>query len=284
MRRTLYYWAIVPTWLLIACNAAPHRAGNFEGAADTTSVNQPADILSLKSPERKRMRTADFRCRVQDIHQTSERVEKLVRSLDGVVEESTQLNEYTASNDVRYSTDSLKRVQLYTATSTLKVRVPVKHLDSVIYTLSSLAEFMDYRTLADTDASLAYISNNLRNADVAQIGPTKNDKAIDMNQVNRDEKDRQIDRMIANMQIDENVAYATITVALFQPERADVIMMADPATLTEAPLMQTFLYKLLAGWKLLMVLLLGLVGLWPVWLMMAVGYWVYYRIIHRKTA
>ncbi|MCK7554317.1 DUF4349 domain-containing protein [Chitinophaga sedimenti] len=232
-------------------------------------------VVPLQDSTRKRMRSADFHCRVKDVHQSTERIERLVSALGGVVEESTQRNIYHAAKTLQYKTDSVKRVQLYTATSDLKLRVPVAQLDSVVYTLSVIADFIDTRTLRDTDATLSYYANQLGNQDVKQLGPTRNDKAIDMNAVAQNDQQERINRIIANKQIDENVAYSTLAVSLFQPEVADIQILADEDALTRAGFGESLWQSLLSGLRVFCNILVYLVAIWPLWVLLLAGYWLY---------
>ncbi|WP_295117632.1 DUF4349 domain-containing protein [uncultured Chitinophaga sp.] len=283
MRSSLFYWAAVPAFMLVySCQAGRSYARDeqVQTVSDSTTVAQREhNMLSLTSAERKRIRSADFRCRVNNVQQTSERVERLVRSLNGVVEESTQQNEYRSSKDIRYKPDSIKRVQLYTTTSNIRLRVPVTHLDSVVYTLSALSSFVDARKLSDKDASLLYLSNELQNESTPApvLAPTRNDKAIDMNAVQADKTAEAVHRKIENLQIREDVAYSTITLQLYQPETADVQVLVNPDYVTSTPFATASLNALRDGAGAVLGFAVVLIALWPLWILAGLGYWGYRR-------
>lgn len=286
MRSLKLYWAAVPVLVLAACSSSH----SYKETADVTPVEKVADSgylpggpAGLTAPQRKRMRTADIRMRVSNVHTATEKIEKLVRSLDGVVEESLQRNEYHSSREVRYTADSIKRVQLYSTTSDLKLRVPVMQLDSVVYTLSSIALFIDRRSLADQDATLQYLANELKNKPAGAVVPlTRNDKAIDVMDRQQLLDGASVDRKIANLQILDNVAYATITVQLLQPELADIQVLVNPAAVARTGFGENLLNALRNGLTVVAGLLVALLSVWPLWLLLAAGWLVYRKF--RKTA
>lgn len=284
MRSSLIYWAI-PILTLCACQSQQNskEMSAYADTADTTSFS--TDIAKLTSPSRKRMRTADVRCRVSNVFSATSRMEQIVNSLDGIIVESSLQNESRQSHEFPYTADSIKRVQLYTPTANLTLKVPVAQLDSVVHTLTDMASYIDHRVLKDKDATLHYLSNALRNqqatANNNAIAPEKKTTTLDIAKYKDQQQDNVIDRKIANLDIQDNVTYATFTVQLFQPELADIQVVANPRQITRAGFGTEILTALRSGTELLRGLIIFFIQLWPLWLILVLG-WIGYRKVIKQ--
>ncbi|RBL89578.1 DUF4349 domain-containing protein [Chitinophaga flava] len=294
--RLLYRYAVLPAVVLAACSqsnphdsstrAADDETSKYVATADSTGFSN--DIASLTSPSRKRVRTADVRCRVGDVFTASTRMERTVAGLQGVVVESTMKNKYNGQYELPYTADSLKRMQLYTPTANLTLRVPVAHLDSVVSTLTSMAAFIDYRVLTDKDYTLSYLSNSLKNDRTGQSTgktvPGKKSTALDVAKYEDQKAETNVDRSIANLQILDDVAYATFTVELFQSEVANVETVINPRRISRAAFGTELLNAVREGASLLRDLLLFFVQIWPLLILAVLGWFGYkrYRIYRLK--
>lgn len=96
--------------------------------ADSTTFS--ADITSLNAASRKRVRTADVRCRVRNVFAATAILEQTVNRMNGVIVESSLGNDFGTQTDLAYSADSLRRMQLYTPTANLTLRVPTAQPES----------------------------------------------------------------------------------------------------------------------------------------------------------
>lgn len=281
MRSSLFYW-VIPILTLCACQQQTSKEMSaYTNTADTTNFS--ADIANLTSPSRKRMRTADVRCRVNNVFAATSRMEQIVNSLDGIVVESTLQNVSRQSHEFPYTADSIKRVQLYTPTANLTLKVPVAQLDSVVHTLTDMASYIDHRVLKEKDATLNYLANALRNQQAAannnQVSPDKKTSSLDVARYKDQQQDNVIDRKIANLDIQDHVAYATFTVQLFQPELADIQVMANPRQMIRAGFGTEILTALRSGTELLRALIIFFLQLWPLWLILLLGWIGYKKII-----
>jgi hypothetical protein len=286
MRSSTFYW-VIPILALCACqgqyNHNAKEAYTYADTADTTAF--PADMANLTSPSRKRIRTADVRCRVTNVFTATSRMEQLVTSLNGIVVESSMQNVALQQHEFPYSSDSVKRVQLYTPTANLTLRVPVAQLDTVVYTLTGMAGFIDHRILKETDATLHYLANALKNQqtnnDNRTVVPDKKVTTLDVAKYQDQKQDQVIDRKIANLDIQDNVAFATFTVQLFQPEMADIQVVVNPAQITRAGFGTEILTALRCGGELLRELIIFFLQLWPLWLILVAG-WIAYKKVSTR--
>lgn len=285
MRPLLCYF-ILPALTLAACQAnmehrdkASQSTSAYEAAADSTQLSN--DIATLNSPSRKRIRTADVRCRVSNVFKATSALEQAVLGMNGVIVESTMRNSFGKLSEAPYNADSLKRIQLYSPTAYLTLRVPAAGLDSIVRILTSMSAFIEYRTLKEQDKTLDYLSNALKNKDtednVNKVTPGKQSSPLAVATYQDAKRNLAIDRKIVNLGIMDDVNYATFSVQLFQPEVADVQIVVDPGKVTRAGFGTELLSAASQGVDIFRNVFIFLLRLWPFWIIGAVGLWLYKR-------
>ena len=156
-------------WLLpLACLGACANGGNHEkyasvsDSAATSLADTSVEAIALSAPERKIIRTADFRCRVQNVFTAVTGLEALVKSAGGIVQDSRMMNNTGEVSSVNYKPDSLKSVQTYTTTAVLTLKVPSARIDSVIQHIPEMATFIESRTITQNDITTRYLGNQLK--------------------------------------------------------------------------------------------------------------------------
>lgn len=262
MRPVTPYAMITIFLFLAACNGRMnHQEASY---APTTAADSVASsITSLNDVSRKWIRTADIQCRVDNVLKTTTQLEQLVSRLNGIIVESRLENEAIQVKEFNYRTDSLKKVQLYVPTAYLTLKMPVHYLDTVVYTLSNAASFIHHRTLKQEDITLQHLANSLKNE---ALSPVKEPgKKLEQVQYNDGKKERSIAREIENLQLLDNVAYATLTVQLFQPQLTDTSVQVDPQSATRADFGVQLAQAMQKGLELFRWILLFFVQLWPLW-------------------
>ncbi|HVI46430.1 MAG TPA: DUF4349 domain-containing protein [Chitinophaga sp.] len=289
MRYAVSY-LIVPLLALSACSTNGYKHSSSAEATAEQAYAATADstvfatgISSPGSPSRKRVRSADVRCRVNNVFQAASQLEHAVTAVNGIVAESNLKNENVQQHELPYSSDSLKRIMLYTPTASLTLKVPVEHLDAVVHTLTSIAGFIDYRILRDEDLTLKYLSNSLKNDQLTPGGniiPGKKTSTLDIEKYSDQKKENAVDRSIANLEILGDVAYSTFTVQLFQPEVADVQIVLNPDHVARAGFGTEILSAVRSGATLLRNIILLLVQIWPFVIALAIGWFGYRKLRH----
>ncbi|RAJ79142.1 uncharacterized protein DUF4349 [Chitinophaga dinghuensis] len=285
MRKSIPLW-VLPALSLAACNVATERnqspnaemmanasTGKLTEAAD--SVNFESDIESLNAASRKRVRTADVRCRVKNVFDATTALERVTKDLQGIVAESHQENTVSQDKYVPYSADSLMHVRMYSTVAQLTLRVPVNQMDSVVRVLSGMATYIDHRTLKDEDKTMQYLSNSLRNEIATQTPvPNKKHTSLDIAKYKDEKAEKVIDRQLNNLSLMDDVNNATITIAMVQPDRADVVVEVDPAAATRAGFGTELKNALYDGAVILRNILLFLITIWPFLLVGAMAWFL----------
>lgn len=278
--RYTFLMLLVPLFWLTSCSNSPET---YIASAD--SVTLAHDVSTLTSPSRKIIRTADIRCRVNNVYDAAAKLEDITRSLDGIVADSRLNNNIMSSKTLFYKADSQKQVQTYTGTARLTLRVPSFYLDTLMKQIAPLANFLDARNLRQQDVTLQYLSNAMHNEAagvappviVAKAGSNELVKNPKKTKIDSAQKDVVIDRRVENLQLLDDANYATITVELYQPDMVDVLVKADPEFMANIPFSTRLGQALSAGWSYLQGMVLFIIQLWPLWILVAVIFILYKR-------
>ena len=296
---------LAPILLLAACSAG-NNSENY-GSTDTTAVTataMPSDVATenqntetatvnpaapLNSPERKIARTADVRCEVKNTLQATMRLEQLTKQLGGATLESSLQRTNSNISTTPYKSDSLRETKTSITTATMTLRVPANNLDSLLQTLPGIATTVNTRTVKQQDLTYSFVANELRNnafEQARQKGMTplpKRSEALETQQYKDAKTNELIDRKISNLQILDNVAYATITIALTEPETINQRAIPNPEYYTETPLLLRLQNAFTNGWSLIAELILGVITLWPMLFLVWAGWYLYKKIGAYRT-
>lgn len=257
--------------------------------AKADSSTPVAEGASLTAPGRKIIYTADFHCKVADVFKATSRLEQMTKAVGGIVQESHMDNVSDEVKTVYYKADSMRQIQNYTTTALLTLRVPVIYVDSIINSIPGLAAFIDSRTLKQNDVTWTYLSNELKNqtnvgaADAASYTPKHTNTQLATKEYDDNKQEQIINRKIINLQMTDDVTYATITVALAQPTQVYTQIIANKEHLTRVPFLLQCESALTNGWDFIGSVIVILIDLWPLLFFLAIGGIVYKKLKNRPV-
>ncbi len=162
---------------------------NFAATSGTTSTyawthanNGASSEASVggNAANRAFMRSAELRFRVDDVKETTERIEGLTRIYGGFVSRSEQQSQVTMVTSAPISNDSLLEKTLYTVTNNISLRIPNVYFDTLLVRLEPMIDFLEYRRLSADDVSLSLLTNSLRAKRTRDLAKNLR-KAIDKN-------------------------------------------------------------------------------------------------------
>lgn len=265
---------LMPLFLLASC-AHSNNGDNYaiEKAENDTNDSVMLNMATapLSSQKRKIIHTADFTCTVSDVFAATEKLEHIVRASSGIVQESHIINHSSETKRSYYSTDSLRETNTYTTTASLTLRVPANCIDSVVALLPSMCTFIQSRVLKQNDVTHRYIANILKNRseNVSSTHLTIQ-TARNRDDATRTElydvygKERKIDRQIENLDLDDNISFATLTVEFTQPEAVHSQIIINTDHITKTPFVLQSKAAFNSGWELIKSLMILFLKTWPV--------------------
>lgn len=262
----------------------------FKNSADSIRMvlNSSSAAMNALDSTHLFIRNADVRCRVDEVANSTYRVESVVNGLGGYVSNTQLSSNQTWQYQTQVTDDSLKQVTKYVVTNTLTIRVPARNLDSLLSALVPLVDYMDYRNITVNDITLDQLAIQLEQARLAKYNAMLQDKVVDGGTAKPDKLMSAADAMLAkqaqqdyayieSLRLKDQVAYATLSLQLYQPETTSVAMIYNerPAPPYEIGIGERIGNSLYAGWKGFSYLISGVVLLWPLWL---VGGIVFYFV------
>jgi hypothetical protein len=265
-------------------------------SADSTvmSASETADgsVISLNDPARKIIKTADLRCRVKDVYAATSHIEQMTTATGGQISDSRMENATDDTRTLPYSSDSLRQVESYTTTAHLTLRIPVSKLDTVLTDIAAQSAFINSRNLHLDDVTLRYLSNKLKNTAMTANDAGQQAKklarrtgdAVYSGEYADHRNETVIDRRIENLQLSDQVAYATLTLDLYQPQRISFMIVPDITSLMKPTIWQQAGIAINNGWLLLRSLFIALLQIWPIVLVLIAGLsYYYFRRSGRRT-
>ncbi len=275
---TKQLWWLLPLACLAACsNGAKHEyEAKTDSAAPAAAIADSTQALPLNAPERKYIRKADLTCKVSNVMNTVSALEHTVTSLGGMIQESKVYNNTGEVKTIYYKPDSLKEVHPYTTAASLTLKVPTTMLDSVVRSIPAITTFIDTRTLSQTDVTARYAGNEeliktgtkAYAKEKAVALSKKPDDLIKVQEYEDNNLQQYIDRKVQQAEMKDDVSYATITIALSQPQQVYTQVVVDPEYASRVPFGTRIIHALADSADVLGACLVGLVTILPVLLIL----------------
>ncbi|MFT4023573.1 MAG: DUF4349 domain-containing protein [Flavihumibacter sp.] len=255
----------------------------FEDEKRDMTLTQLADSISVRDPVRK---TASLRYRVTDVQQTTQRVEAILRKMGGELLHADTHNENSLTQQIRVSRDSLIERTSFVRRTDMECRIPVAAFDSGVMAFEQLAGFLEQRVIDARHVKTDRLDRAL-DAELGRQWAARVDKAIGkgghkLSEVDaalqswKQAGDEQKRAIVAQRQLEEQTTYAYVQLSFYQLEQAYEQRLPYRAPLEEFE--PGFLEKLseatAGGWDMLLKLLLFVASGWPLWLLLAAGWFL----------
>jgi hypothetical protein len=246
--------------------------------------------------DKKFIRTGDIKFRVENVHKATEMIEDLTAKYKGFVVSSDLQNNEDRTSENRYTKDSVVLIKQITVKGEIKLRVPAEKLDSLVRELNNVLVFLDYRILRRDDVTLRFASikkqkdrllnyerRQRRNIDTK----SSNLEAKTYAEENLLDKQMQIDdKDLQNMDLEDQVKYATITLWIYQPPLviSEKIYNFDYIDDLRPSFWERSWESVVKGWYGIEIVLIGLITIWPIFILLALGYYIfrYVRNLRKK--
>lgn len=290
MRTNLYAAAAAALLFMAGCQQAGHYEAMQQTAATVSdNVLQAAD----SGTERQFIRSADMKFRVGNVRDAARRIETIARDAGGFTTYAHIESHEDGKTIVTLSNDSAMEALQYTLTGDITLRIPNTRLNSSLQAIATLADYLDQRTLRAEDVALqiranrmtreraGYSTNAIREA-TAKQGPKLPERTAAETLAYERQKESD-DAGIANLNLQDQVNYSTVSLSLYQRQEIRRSVIANPAAMTGYR--QYFWLRvsdaLKTGWHLLQDLLILLVRLW-LFLLTGILLYLLYRKFGKK--
>jgi hypothetical protein len=277
--------------LAISCQNSETKerlAVSIESLADSVNISSDASQES-KPDSTKFIRTADIRFKVNDVQQTTTRIEDIIRKNKGYVA-YTHLASTTENTDQQQvSKDSNLVVTYYTVSNTITIRVPNYLLDTTLREIGADVVFLDHRTIKADDVSIPYLENQLgqrryNGSKPKFVAGAKQKDVNDTKVLSIYQQELQDEYYIANKRLDRDIRYSVVTMELYQSPILHREMVSRPVELKayHAGLWGRIGDSLQQGWYIFEDFIVFIIRLWGLILVGVLAFWVI-RLVTRKT-
>lgn len=213
MKALILSVTVVLFLLLSGCNTNNENDGISKfNTSDTTSGSGSAkDVARL-------IKTAAINIKVKNAEESARAISNLTKRSGGMVFhrkiESTEENH----KELSITTDSILSIKVFSPHAEMKVRVPSANLGEFLFNISDLGYFTADSRLDIEDKTLNYLENRLKQENrlsaLSNASIKTNKVSTVLNSIVI--RDEAIAQNIANKNIEADVAYSVVDIALYQ--------------------------------------------------------------------
>jgi hypothetical protein len=283
MKMTKFSLGICIALTFAACNS--NKSKEYDSAsADSEEV--PADsITDLPEKSAKLVKTADIDFQVKDVYKSSRQFQENVRQLGGLVMHTDIKTLEMDSKLIPVSNDSLQAISTYNLEAQMTVRVPSEHLNDLVQAVTHDATLIRTVMVDIDDRSIDYLSSSLKQRSRQQIlnkqlkkDTLKNNDVLEL----ANQQEAVIDSKMNNYRTDASVRYSTVSLRFNQNSllKKEIIPNND-LNAYQLPAYIRFKDAFASGFDFFLSLIIGIVYVWPIFLLGAGG-WAAYRYIQGR--
>jgi Domain of unknown function (DUF4349) len=253
----------------------------FDTRVDAGQVSSSA--ATFDDGQRKFIRTAQAQFRVKDVYSSALAIEDVAAQQGGFVV-NNNISAQTMNVQRRPAGDG-KLIELveYTVRGTLSVRVPSDKTQAFLRAIASQMEFLDQRSFDAADAQfqmlrqqLAYQREQQAQIELGQAMQSGDrlDRKSEVIAARTGAKLQRDEALIQQKEFEDKVDYSTISLTLYQLSKIRQTEMVDVEAVFQkhSPGFFTRLFDALrVGWYGVLDLFIGLMNVWPLWLVMGLG-------------
>jgi hypothetical protein len=251
-----------------------------DAAADAASDNSEPQI---DDGQRKFIRTAQAQFRVKDVYSSALAIEDVAAQQGGFIV-NNNISAQTM-NTQRRPAGNGKLIELseYTVRGNLVVRVPSAKTQAFLRAIASQMEFLDQRSFDAADAQfqllrqqLAYQREQQAQQELGQAVQSGDrlDRKADVIGARTGAKLQRDEALIQQKEFEDKIDFSTINLSLYQLSKIRQTEMIDVEAVFQkhSPGFFTRLFDAMrVGWYGVLDLFIGLMNVWPLWLIVGLG-------------
>lgn len=300
MKKTVIWFGAFALLILtvFACNKKAEETSDVSAmdlktvATDSSAVEEKSMSSAAaevdKNSKRKFVQTADLKFKVKDVVASTYKIESLTKKVGGFVTLSELRSTIINKDQTQISQDSILISTQFEVNNTLSLRVPNVKLDTLLRSLTSEVQFLDYRVIKADDVQFQLLAKELaskrgnKQAQRIEKAIAKNGKKLKDITESEDKlatKETSIDEnYVEQLTLEDRVNFSTVTIELYQNEqtRNEIIENATDTNAYRPHLGIQILDSLKSGWYLLENILSFLIQIWP--LLLFAGIVFYFKI------
>lgn len=289
--------AILLVALAYSCKNADNSENALESKEVSSEMTENASVISSsaavepKKNNRKFVRTADIKFKVNNVEKSTGIIEDATTKFGGFVTYTNLQSTILEEDKTKISPDSSLVSAKFKVENTITIRVPNTKLDTVIKTIATQIGFLNYRIIKADDVTLQMLTNKMaqKRSSISEkrIATAIDSKGKKLNQIidaegNLDAKKEANDaKTIENLSLEDQVNFSTLSLQIYQDESVKQQMVANEKSInTYRPNIGLQIWdSIKTGWFMLENIISFIVVLWPFALIGTLGFWGYKKFI-----
>lgn len=253
--------------------------------------NGSSDTLYLKSVRlsKKFIKTANLRFKVDNVEKTTHTIEQLALKTGGYIHQSSIQSTTLRTKEIEKSADSIIEIVEYKIENRMIIRVPDIYFDSILSEVAKLHVYLNHREVKTEDVSTTFLRNKLKEEKRTEYekriqkavdkAPRKLDDIVMAERQASELADIAIDKKIDNYQLQDRMDFSTIELNFYQSNSIYQEIVENTRLAEYQPNFWQKAWKALqVGWKIILEIIIGLLYLWPLYLL-AIGVYYLVRLI-----
>lgn len=298
----MIFTMMIATILFTACNKVADENASSDYYNDSEAVEMAQDTIQSESevldsnpdksaipmsstaanyhhPDKKFVRTADLAMEVKNVYQSTTRIENKIAELGGFVAKTNLESNVFSEETFPISSDSAVQVKQYSVSNFMTIRVPERSLSAFLISLGDEMEFLNYRNIEADDVSLQLLFSQMEQRRMKSTAGKLDNLSVEKGKTadkqiiisSSDQKQSGLNQEIINeLDINDQIAYSTISLKITESEKMSETPVVNLKTASDK-YRPGFWYSIgnsiKGGYELLQSIVVGLVYLWPVFLL-----------------
>ncbi len=267
---------------------------NNDPKANEELITSSAAKVSSDSTH-KFIKTANLRFRVKDVRKSTRGIEDIAFQFKGFVTYTHLTSSIYSKEITPVSADSSLETIYYTVENTLTIRVPNAKLDSTLRAMAAHIDYLDHRTIVAEDVRFSLMSDALKQKRMNESSErlikaieNRGKKLRETTQAEESLLNKQTqhdEAIISLMKIHDKIDYSTINLYIYQRQEVKRSLIENYKNIDEyKPNFFLQLWEsILVGWGVLLQIILGLISIWPIYILGAAAWIVYKKYIKKKN-
>ena len=266
---------------------AEEKTTTEEAGLPDTNRSEPGlatnfDVNTKAPANKKFIKTTDLKFKVRNVLFATEKIEDLTSRFGGYTIYSNLQNRNDNTKRTNVSRDSILNSSQITVVNNIQLKIPTENLDSFIRQLSPIVVFFDYRVIKMNDVTFDLMlkskkSERLKAYELRQVKhiDSKNARLKETTVAEDNLLDKQLtadNEQIALQQLEDNIAYSTVNIDIYQNSLIITNTEPDFSYVSELKpnIFKRIADSIIQGWQILEEIIIFLVRIWGIILLIIV--------------
>lgn len=294
--KTTYIRLTIATAILsgiYSCKKGEATTSDYEMsvAADSASINisdSVSSVATMSVKDKQFIKTANVNMEVKDVYDATISIEKSVQELGGFVTHSDLQSRVISEETYNTSDEDAMLVKKYQTENSMQVRVLTSKLGELLTLINDKKLFLNSRIINAEDVTSSIKYAELEGKRIKKTGEniselkTTKDK-VKMSDENMSEENQQ---QLANLDVTDNLKYSTIEIYIKEPNLRIAEIAVTNSKNIDNKYKFNFFYNaenaFVEGFYLIQRIAVGLITIWPIVLIAAIGFYFYRKNKSKK--